>query len=122
MALVASGMAFAWSRWNGDCNDSEKFVLQAVNWESNEPPTEDDWKLFQIERRRAVQLAMNEFAEEFNTERQPDFPYCSTVFHMAKHMCGGQDSSGWSRIIDSQYQFVDTVEKFLNATRLLVFC
>jgi cancer susceptibility candidate protein 1 len=30
MSLVASTMAFSWSRWNTDVNDQEKIIFQAA--------------------------------------------------------------------------------------------
>ncbi|XP_025088707.1 axonemal 84 kDa protein-like isoform X3 [Pomacea canaliculata] len=148
MGLVASAMAFSWSKWNSDV-ESSTVVLLAAESLNDEALLEEDWSVYMATKRRFMKLKMNEFDEEFNEEmaedikidfsikgmKRADFKsafdhlgdvptrlrrltFKSNLYHYAKANLSGE---ALMKIDKTSKEFSDCVQQLLNATQVLTF-
>ncbi|XP_041366067.1 axonemal 84 kDa protein-like [Gigantopelta aegis] len=117
MALVASSMAFSWSKWNSEVNDKQKIIFQTAEHLSDERLLEEDWSLFQATKRQVMKLKMNEFDEQY-VEESAVTEYHSNMYHLVTYT-GSEEAV--DRIKSSSIEFIDCVEQILKATKVLTY-
>ncbi|KAL8618991.1 hypothetical protein ACOMHN_018373 [Nucella lapillus] len=117
MGLVASVMAFSWSKWNSEVA-SDTIVLQGAEALSDEPLLEEDWSLFKASKRRFVRLKMTEFDEEFNEEMADGIQFKSNLYHYARDI---MSEPAKERLHETSNEFIDCVQQLLKATQVLTF-
>nr|KAG5693296.1 hypothetical protein BaRGS_011617 [Batillaria attramentaria] len=117
MALVASSMAFSWSKWNSAV-DYENVVLQGAEALSDEPLLEEDWGMFLVSKRRFAKLKMSEFDEEFSQEMETDVSFRSNLYHFLQ---GTGSEAAKERVQETSIEFVDCVHQLLKATQVLTY-
>ncbi|XP_061106681.1 dynein axonemal intermediate chain 7, partial [Conger conger] len=117
MALMASSVAFSWSRWNSHCGQ-EHIVLQACQRLEAGPVPDEAWSLYLLGAQRSQCLEMKEWSESFSAELAEDGEFHSTFVHMLKD---GMTQAGWRRAQDSHHLFIDCVHRLLCATRVLTY-
>ncbi|KAL4224695.1 Protein casc1 [Mactra antiquata] len=118
MALVASGVAFSWSKWNSDTPDKEKILFQGSEALQDEPLLEEDWSLFLMTKRRSMKLKMTEFDDGYDEELAEGTEFRSNLYHL---LLENVSAEAKERIKDSDYQFVDCVQQLLSATKILTY-
>jgi len=117
MGLVASAMAFSWSKWNSEV-DENSIVIQATEALQDEPLLEEDWSLFMVNKRRFIKLKMTEFDEAFSDEMAQDIEFKSNLFHYSKQLTSEACAE---RVQESSIEFVDCVQQLLKATQVLTY-
>ncbi|KAJ8381931.1 hypothetical protein SKAU_G00027090 [Synaphobranchus kaupii] len=117
MALMASTVAFSWSRWNSHCGQ-EHMILQACQHMEAEPVPEEAWSLFLLGAQRSQCLEMKEWSESFSLELADDSEFHSTFLHMLKD---SMTLAGWRRVQETHHLFIDCVHSLLCATRVLTY-
>ncbi|KAJ8392335.1 hypothetical protein AAFF_G00076990 [Aldrovandia affinis] len=117
MAFMASTVAFSWSRWNAQCGQ-EHIVLQACQHLEADPVPAEAWSVFLLGAQRSQRLEMKEWSETFSPELADDSEFHSTFLHMLKDV---MTLTGWRRVQESHYLFVDNVHRLLHATRVLTY-
>ncbi|VDP15732.1 unnamed protein product, partial [Schistosoma margrebowiei] len=119
MALLSPSMAFGWSRWNSECNDDHTIIVTAVEHIDHEDSVdEESWKVYSVTRKKVQQLEMKEYDEQFSPLSNPNQPFHADFYHM--YMDFGCDE-GKRRVEEIDLKYFKTVNKLLQATRLLVF-
>lgn len=118
MAMVASSMAFSWSKWNNENEDAEKIVVQGTEHLKDEPLLEDEWALFMITKKRTTKLKCTEFDEVFAEEHAEGTEFHADMYHMYLDICGEE---GRSRVLSSNYRFIINVFKLLDATKVITY-
>ncbi|CAI2729422.1 unnamed protein product [Schistosoma spindalis] len=119
MALLSPSMAFGWSRWNSECHDDHTIIVTAVEHLDHEDSVdEESWKVYSVTRKKVEQLEMKEYDEQFNPLSNPNQPFHADFYHM--YMDFGCDE-GKRRVEEIDLKYFETVNKLLQATRLLVF-
>ncbi|CAG5133325.1 unnamed protein product, partial [Candidula unifasciata] len=117
MALTASSMAYAWSKWNGE-RGRDEIVFQAAESMDDGPLMEEEWSVFLATKRHAKKLKMTEFDDNFSEEGPEEITFKSTLYHLVS--CVASENA-LDRIKDTNFQFVDCVYQLLTATRLLTY-
>ncbi|XP_070199022.1 dynein axonemal intermediate chain 7 homolog isoform X1 [Littorina saxatilis] len=117
MGLVASTMAFSWSRWNSEVGE-DSIVIQASEALRDEPLLEEDWGLFMVNKRRFIKLKMTEFDEEFSDELAVDVQFKSNLYHYTREL---MSETSKERIQESSIEFIDCVQQLLRATQVLTY-
>ncbi|CAH8545167.1 unnamed protein product [Schistosoma intercalatum] len=119
MALLSPSMAFGWSRWNSECHDDHTIIVTAVEHIDHEDSVdEESWKVYSVTRKKVQQLEMKEYDEQFSPLSNPNQPFHADFYHM--YMDFGCDE-GTRRVEEIDLKYFKTVNKLLQATRLLVF-
>merc|ERR1712154_493476 len=85
MGLVASAVAFSWSKWNSEV-DENSVVMLAAEALTDEPLLEEDWSLFMATKRRFMKLKMTEFDETFSEEMAQDIEFKPTLSHYPRKL------------------------------------
>ncbi|XP_054481056.1 dynein axonemal intermediate chain 7 [Anoplopoma fimbria] len=117
MALFASACAFSWSKWNAKCGD-EHLVMQVCEHHSPDPVPKDSWILYLLDAQRNRRLEITEKSEAFSPDHHPGSEFHSTFIHMLQD---NMSDEGKASTRASSYQFVDTVQSLLCATRPLMY-
>ncbi|XP_076471591.1 dynein axonemal intermediate chain 7-like isoform X2 [Babylonia areolata] len=117
MGLVASAMAFSWSKWNGEV-DSASIIMQGAEALQDEPLLEEDWSVFQANKRRFVRLKMTEFDETFSDEMADDIQFKSNLLHYTRMSASDEAKE---RVQETSLEFVDCVQQLLKATQVLTY-
>ncbi|KAM3588296.1 uncharacterized protein V6R79_025724 [Siganus canaliculatus] len=117
MALFASACAFSWSKWNSRC-DAKHLVLQVCEHSGPDPVPKDSWSLYLLGAQRSQKLGIRETTEAFCTDLYPGSEIHSTFIHMLQD---DMSPDGIARTRGSSYQFVDTVQSLLCATRPFMY-
>ncbi|CAL8318758.1 unnamed protein product [Lota lota] len=115
MALLASAVAYSWSRWNARCG-GEHMVLQACEHHGPAPVPGGQWSLYLLGAQRSQKLQMTEGSPAFSAELSPDTEFHSTFVHTLRDDLSPE---GAARTKNSHFLFVDTVQTLLCATRPL---
>ncbi|CAH8558104.1 unnamed protein product [Schistosoma bovis] len=119
MALLSPSMAFGWSRWNSECHDDHTIIVTAVEHIDHEDSVdEESWKVYSVTRKKVQQLEMKEYDEQFSPLSNPNQSFHADFYHM--YMDFGCDE-GKRRVEEIDLKYFKTVNKLLQATRLLVF-
>ncbi|XP_075257384.1 dynein axonemal intermediate chain 7 homolog isoform X2 [Convolutriloba macropyga] len=120
MALVASGVSFAWSRFNAEeILSRDQIVIQAHDeLQSLNETGEEDWCLLLLGREQMCKLAIDEFAETFSTDVAQGQQVHFDMVHLVKPwVC----EKSMQRVEESSPIFIDTVYQMLMATKLITF-
>lgn len=117
MGLVASAMAFSWSKWNSEV-DSGSVVMQGTEALQDEPLLEEDWSLFHSNKRRFGRLKMTEFDEEFSEDLADDIQFKSNLYHYARDTAS---DAAKDRLQETSMEFIDCVQQLLKATQVLTY-
>jgi len=117
IGLVASSMAFSWSKWNSEVDDT-KVIVQAAEALTDEPLLEEDWSVYMATKRRFVKLRMTEFEEEFSEEMVGDLTFKSNLYHFSEAHC---TDPAKERIQETSVDFMDCVSHLLKATQVLTY-
>ncbi|KAL5006456.1 hypothetical protein ScPMuIL_015262 [Solemya velum] len=118
MSMMASAMAFSWSKWNTDVQDREKILFQGSECLRDEPLMEDEWSLYMVTKKRSLKLKMTEFDETFSDEIAEGTPHKSNMYHLLMDI-GTADAK--ERVRNTNYQFSDCVYQLLSATKLTTY-
>ncbi|CAH8531820.1 unnamed protein product [Heterobilharzia americana] len=119
MALLSPSMAFGWSRWNSECDDSNTIVVTAVEHvDCEDSVDEESWKVYSITRKKVLQLKMKEYDEEYSSEANPSQPFHADFYHMYMDFASEE---GKRRVEKIDLKYFKTVKKLLQSTRLLIF-
>ncbi|XP_029644370.1 axonemal 84 kDa protein-like isoform X2 [Octopus sinensis] len=116
MALVASCMAFTWSRWNYSA-ERDQLVLQGIELLEDEEVC-DDWELYLVSKTHVMKLKLDEFDDVFSAEQEEDYVYFSNFYHMVK---GSGSEEAVERLKKTSPEFRDCVEHMLTAARVLTY-
>ncbi|NXP56143.1 CASC1 protein, partial [Heliornis fulica] len=114
MALVASGFAFAWSKWNQEAGQDQ--VVFKVS-EHLEADAVKDWSLYVFNGQKAQKLKITETSEAFSEELE-DSEFHSTIYHMLKDSASRE---AIHKVETASCLFVDVVYQLLLATRVLTY-
>uniref|UniRef100_H3CN91 Dynein axonemal intermediate chain 7 n=1 Tax=Tetraodon nigroviridis TaxID=99883 RepID=H3CN91_TETNG len=119
MALLASAVAFSWSRWNAICG-SEHLVVRACEHRGpgSAPGPEQPWSLYLLDAQRSKKLALTEEGEAFSPDHAPGSEFHSTFVHILRD---GLSAEGLARVGGSHYLFVSAVQSLLCGTRPLTY-
>lgn len=117
MGLVASAVAFSWSKWNSEVA-GESVVVQAAEALQDEPLLEEDWSLYMANKRRFMKLKMTEFDEEFSEDMAEDILFKSNLYHYCN---SNMTDNAKDRIKETSAEFVDCVQQLLKATQVLTY-
>ncbi|XP_053364665.1 dynein axonemal intermediate chain 7 isoform X1 [Clarias gariepinus] len=117
MALVSSVFAFSRSRWNAQCGQ-EHVVLQVCEHLEAGPVPEEAWSLYLLGAQRFQCLKMTEASAAFSPQLAQDTEFHSTFLHMLRDFISPE---GRDRLDHTHYILVNTVQRLLCATRLLIF-
>lgn len=117
IGLVASCMAFSWSKWNSEV-DANTIIVQGCEALKDEPMLEEEWQIFMFNKRRCMRLKMNEFDENFSDEMAEDMIFRSNFYHYA---LANFSEAAKERIQESSTEFTDCVQQLLKATQVLVY-
>lgn len=115
IGLVASAMAFSWSKWNNEVND---IIIQGCESLRDEPLLEEAWQIFLINQRRFMRLRITEFDEKFSDEMDSDMIFKSNLYHYA--MANLSDAAK-ERIQESSVEFIDCVQQLMKATQVVTY-
>ncbi|XP_014774165.1 dynein axonemal intermediate chain 7 homolog [Octopus bimaculoides] len=116
MALVASCMAFTWSRWNFSA-ERHQLILQGVELLEDEEVC-DDWELYLVTKTHVMKLKLDEFDDIFSTEVDDDYQYFSNFYHLVKET-GSEEAI--ERLKKTTPEFRDCVKQMLTASRVLTY-
>ncbi|CAG2234316.1 CASC1 [Mytilus edulis] len=141
IALTASSMAYASSRWNNEEDEeeeeegekkegekeepvvgggkSEKVLFQAFEPLADEPVTEDEWNIFMMTKTRTMVLELKEDSDAYNEDIKVDSKFRSNLYHLSREeFCSNE---GQSRIDETSFEFVDCVYQLLSATKVVTY-
>jgi len=120
MALVASGVSFAWSRFNAEeILSRDQIVIQAHDELQNiNESGEEEWCLLLLGREQMCKLAIDEFAETFAADVAPGQQVHFDLPHLVKPWIS---EKSMERVEASTPVFIDTVYQMLMATKLITF-
>ncbi|XP_015262641.1 PREDICTED: protein CASC1 [Gekko japonicus] len=116
MALVASGFAFGWSKWNWNSGE-DQIVFKACE-HSEEEAAEGNWALYMFNGQRAQKLKIAESSEVFSKAITEGSEFHSTFFTLLKDTAS---EAALERVKQAHYLFVDCVCQLLMATRVLTY-
>ncbi|BFZ05042.1 hypothetical protein BsWGS_08084 [Bradybaena similaris] len=117
MALTASSMAYAWSKWNGE-RGRDEIIFQAAECMDDGPLMEEEWSVFMASKRQVKKLKMTEFDEVFSEECPEEMQFKSTLYHLISSVAS---ESAMDRIKETNFQFVECLYQLLTATRVLTY-
>ncbi|KAJ3612575.1 hypothetical protein NHX12_020846 [Muraenolepis orangiensis] len=106
MALLASTVAFSWSRWNAKCG--------ACEHQGPAPVPRGRWSLYLLGAQRSQKLQMTEWSQAFSAEMGPDAEFHATFVHTLR-----DDTSPGGVAKIAHFRFVDAVQTLLCGTRPL---
>uniref|UniRef100_A0A0B7AJV5 IC97/Casc1 N-terminal domain-containing protein n=1 Tax=Arion vulgaris TaxID=1028688 RepID=A0A0B7AJV5_9EUPU len=117
MALTASSMAYAWSKWNSERGSGE-IIFQGAEAMEDGHLMEEEWSVYMATKRRVVKLKLSEYEESFNEESQNEAMFRSNLYHLVATITS---ENAQTRINETNFQFIDCVYQLLKATRVLTY-
>ncbi|XP_053107402.1 dynein axonemal intermediate chain 7 isoform X3 [Hemicordylus capensis] len=117
MALLASGFAFSWSKWNAFCGE-DQVVFKACEHLEETEIHEDSWALYMFNGQRAQRLQIKEESDAFSKNIAEDTEFHSTLYHLIKDAAG---DAAMAKVLQTHFLFIDTVYQLLLATRVLTY-
>ncbi|XP_067415355.1 dynein axonemal intermediate chain 7 isoform X2 [Emydura macquarii macquarii] len=117
MALVASGFAFSWSKWNLAAGQ-DQVVFKVSEHLKTEAVKDEDWSLYMFNGQRAQRLKISETSEAFSEDLAENTEFHSTLFHMIKDFA---TEEAIDKVKEASCLFIDAVYQLLIATRVLTY-
>jgi len=120
MAMVASAMAFSWSKWNAEVPEpaKEKIVVQVAEHLADDALMEEDWSIWMVTKKRTTKLKMTEFDETFSDDHAEGTEFNADMYHMTMELA---TDDAKDRIHSTNHKFVNSIYTILNSTKILTY-